>query len=132
MQKLLCKRFWLAGGCATTEWVCMESTNLHFHTQKPPPNTWVLKGEARLLRDEAHRVALELQQRQLVLQKLHRKHEALVLKGRGEDGGWLGGWMGRLTFADGLGGIRLALHVAICRADGGRSSDPARSIASHQ
>ncbi|EFN56849.1 hypothetical protein CHLNCDRAFT_144442 [Chlorella variabilis] len=44
------------------------------------------EGEARLLRDEVHRVALELQARQLALQKLRRKHETLVLKGRCQDG----------------------------------------------
>jgi hypothetical protein len=45
-----------------------------------------LQGEARLLKDEVHRVASELQARQLVLQKLRRKHETLVLKRRCQDG----------------------------------------------
>lgn len=61
----------------------------------PTPPTHAPQGEARLLRDEVHRVALELQARQLALQKLRRKHETLVLKGRcqdGEGGGWQGPW----------------------------------------
>jgi hypothetical protein len=45
-----------------------------------------LQGEERLLRDELHRVALELQSRKLALQKLQRKHDTLRLKGRSQDG----------------------------------------------
>ncbi|PRW50762.1 flagella associated isoform B [Chlorella sorokiniana] len=46
----------------------------------------LMQNEARLLRDEVRCVTLELQARQLSLSKLQKKHEALVLKGRGQDG----------------------------------------------
>ena len=44
------------------------------------------QGESRLLRDEVHRLRLELTERQLALGKLRAKHEALVLKAREQDG----------------------------------------------
>jgi hypothetical protein len=47
-----------------------------------------VQGEARLLRDEVHRVTVELRERQLALTKLRGKHEALVFKGRGQEGEW--------------------------------------------
>ena len=45
-----------------------------------------VQGESRLLREEVHRVTVELRERQLALTKLRSKHEALVLKGRGQEG----------------------------------------------
>ena len=57
-----------------------------------------VQGESRLLRDQVHRVTVELRERQLALTKLRSKHEALVLKGRGQEGEWVecaGGGDGR-------------------------------------
>lgn len=52
---------------------------------RPLGSLW-RQAEERQLRDEVHRVAVELQGRRAALAKLQRKHEALVLKGRGQDG----------------------------------------------
>lgn len=55
------------------------------------------QNEARLLRDEVHRLTAELNGRRQALEKLQRKHQTLVMKGRGQDGEccvaerWLGG-----------------------------------------
>lgn len=55
----------------------------------PPPAPLPAQGEARLLRDETHRLALELRERQLSLDKLRAKYETLVAKARTPDGGWV-------------------------------------------
>lgn len=44
------------------------------------------QGEARLLRDEVHRLTLELRERQLALEKLRAKYETLAAKSRAPDG----------------------------------------------
>lgn len=44
------------------------------------------QGESRLLREEVHRLTLELRERQGVLEKLRVKYETLRAKARTEDG----------------------------------------------
>ena len=68
----------------------------HSDRSCPPPLCCVplmlcVQGEARLLREEVHRVPVELRERQLALTKLRSKHESLMLKGRGQEGEWAGG-----------------------------------------
>ena len=46
-----------------------------------------LQGESRLLRDEVHRLTLELRERQLALEKLRAKYETLAARSRTADGG---------------------------------------------
>ncbi|KAL4443384.1 hypothetical protein ABPG75_011121 [Micractinium tetrahymenae] len=46
----------------------------------------LMQNEARLLRDEVRRLTLELNSRRQALEKLQRKRETLLLKGRGQDG----------------------------------------------
>ena len=77
---------------------------MHTHEHTPRQRLASLlspQNEARLLREEVHRLTLELRERQLAISRLQAKHETLVAKGRGAEGGWggsrcggCGGWAG--------------------------------------
>ena len=44
------------------------------------------QGESRLLRDEVHRLTMELKERQQALDKLKNKYETLMMKAKTPDG----------------------------------------------